>query len=183
MLCFCFPLLPRVVPLSPSFIPSPPLPKAAKLSCCAACVFDLVFHWLSSCQGQGLRLGPGQSYRVWLGVTQLLQSCAALNHSPPAESGSASDSSLPHIWLGGAPDSSHHWPNRLPHSLPLSANFLIYACKLYIFSSVKAGTQSLLGVHFLCSWCWVFCAWAQCPQVAQLFPSKWARETEIRGVL
>lgn len=34
--------------------PCPPVPpsyKAAELSCCAACMFDLVFHWLSCCQG------------------------------------------------------------------------------------------------------------------------------------
>lgn len=77
---YCLPLLPRVVPLLPPLSPTSP-PQVAELSCCAACVFDLVFHWLSSCQGQGLRLGHEQSHTVWLGVIQLLWPCAALNHS------------------------------------------------------------------------------------------------------
>lgn len=54
----------------------------AELSCCAACMFDLVFHWLSSCQGsEHYVLGHRQSHRVLLGVTQLLRLYAALNHS------------------------------------------------------------------------------------------------------
>lgn len=56
-------------------------------------------------------------------------------------------------------------PITSPISSLWSANFLIYACKLYIFSSVKAGTQSLLGIYFLHSCGWVFCDWALCPQV------------------
>ena len=73
-----FPILPPLPPTPPH--PQPPS-KLAQLSRCAACIFDLVFLWLSPRQGQGLRRGHQQSHRVRLGVIQLLWPGAALNHS------------------------------------------------------------------------------------------------------
>lgn len=130
-------------------ISRPPPPAPIKLSCCAACMFDLVFQWLSPSRGQGCRLGRKQSPSVWQGC-----------HRGPLLGGSpcppCCSQSLPQ--LRGHP-LSPRWPisdsvglQTHPVASPIcplwSANFLIYACKLHIFSGVKAGTQSLWGIYF-----------------------------------
>lgn len=107
--------------------------------------------------------GHSQSKSVWLGVTQPPWPDAALNHSlnrgvsPPP----------PTSFLRPIFDSVGLQTHPITGPIfPLwSANFLIYACKLYIFSSVKAGTPSLLGIYFLRSWAWVFYNRALRPQV------------------
>lgn len=87
-----------ITDISSPFTPSTPI----KLSCCAACMFDLVFQWPSPSRGQGCRLGGKQSPSVWPGVSSRAvvggrpSPPVLLSITPPAE-GSPSESSLAHF--------------------------------------------------------------------------------------
>lgn len=152
---FCFPLLPRVVPPLPPL--SPALPSLKRPSCPVAQHACLTWYFTGWAPVRVRACIWGLASHTEFGWVSLSSSGPVLlSIIPPQQSqGQPLIPPCPISDSVGAPDSSHHRPNRPPL---LSANFLIYACKLYIFSSVKAGTQSLLGMHFLRSWCWVFCA-------------------------
>lgn len=97
--------------------------SAAEESCRAACVFDPLFHRLSSCQGRVSCSAHQQSRGVRSGVTRLLWFCS---QSFPQQRGQPwfLPGLYPTQW--GAPDSSAHQPD-------------LYACKMYISAVSKQG--------------------------------------------
>lgn len=169
----CFQTSPAPSTITP-FAPTPP----AEQSCCAACVFDLVFHWLSSCQGQGLHLGAPA-------VTQCLVGCHSAplalccSQSFPQQRGQPL---IPPCPISDSVGLQTHLITS-PLSPLWSANFLIHACKLYIFSSVKAEMQSLWGIYFFHSWDLVFCDWVLCPQVFFFLSKRGKRNRDNRTLI
>lgn len=162
MLCCCF-----------SLFPPPSLSGRAVVSCRMHVWPDISLAVLLSGAGLGFWGTSSRAVFGWVSFSSLVPA-TALNHSP---SGGVS------LWFLAGPYMTQWGLQTHPISSPIcplwSTNSLIYACKLYIFSSVKAGTQSLLGICFLHSWCWVFCDWAWLSPVSpgiSLFP------TEIRSL-
>lgn len=96
-------MLPFVSLMPPSFSPVDSLSPVLKYLSrpVPACVFDLVFPWLSSCQGRGQGFGPRAVVQSLVERHSAPLAPVLLSIIPSAAAGSASDSSLPHIRLSG----------------------------------------------------------------------------------
>lgn len=121
----------------------------------------------------------GASSRTVFGWVSFSSSSPVLLSIIPLAEGSAYDSSLSHIWLSGAPDSSDHQSSLSPLECEFSDLRLqiVHLQQCQSRNAISFGNifspQRRLSVLWLSS---------VSPGIS-VFPSKWAWETEIREVL
>lgn len=177
---FCFPLLPRVVPPLPPL--SPALPSLKRPSCPVAQHACLTWYFTGWAPVRVRACIWGLASHTEFGWVSLSSSGPVLlSIIPPQQSqGQPLIPPCPISDSVGAPDSSHHRPNRPP---PLECEFPDLRLQIVHLQQCQSRNTVSFGNAFppqlMLS---VLCPSLVSPG-SSVFPSKWARETEIRGVL
>lgn len=175
---FLHPPLPLLPPKS--YITPPSAPPSPKWAGCPvaqrACLTWYFTDW-APVRVRACVWGHQQSHSVWLGVIQLLWPCAALNHS--LSRGVSS-------WFVSAPYLTQ-WGSRLirspAQSLPSGVRIFWFTLANCTSSPVSKQERNLFWAYiFNTAELSVLCLSCLSPGILD-FPSKWIRETEIRGVL